>query len=222
VETTIFRDRREGGRQLAAALAKRGDKGQNTLVLGIPRGGLVVAEEVAQALSAVLDVIIARKLRAPYQPELGMGAVVNGDHVTINEDLSRAVGATQGYINLEIAYQKEEIERRLRFYRGEHPAPEVSQKTVIVVDDGIATGYTFRAALESLRKRHPNRLVAAAPVAAHDSAEMLKAFADEVVCLHTPVSFFAVGAWYQNFDQVSDAEAAAILHRNWSRWSQAA
>jgi len=90
------------------------------------------------------------------------------------------------------------------------------------VDDGIATGYTFRAALESLRKRHPDRLVAAAPVAAYDSAEMLKAFADEVVCLHAPVSFFAVGAWYKNFNQVSDEEAAAILHRNWSRWSQAA
>jgi putative phosphoribosyl transferase len=122
-------------------------------------------------------------------------------------------------LDREIAYQKEEIERRLRFYRGEHPAPEVSGKTVIVVDDGIATGYTFRAALESLRQRNPDRLVAAAPVAALDSAEMLKAFADEVVCLQTPVSFFAVGAWYQNFDQVSDEEAAAILHRNWSRWS---
>jgi predicted phosphoribosyltransferase len=182
----------------------------------------VVADEVVNALSAALDVIIARKLRAPYQPELGIGAVVNGDHVTINEDLSRAVSATQDYITREIAYQKEEIERRLRFYRGERPAPEVSGKTVIVVDDGIATGYTFRAALESLRQRHPDRLVAAAPVAALDSAEMLKAFADEVVCLHTPVSFFAVGAWYQNFNQVSDEEAAAILHRTWSRWSQAA
>jgi predicted phosphoribosyltransferase len=222
METMIFKDRREAGRQLAKALIKRAYMGQDTLVLGIPRGGLVVADEVAKALSATLDVIIARKLRAPYQPELGIGAVVNGDHVTINEDLSRAVGATQGYINLEIAYQKEEIERRLRFYRGEHPAPEVSEKTVIVVDDGIATGYTFRAALESLRQRHPDRLVAAAPVAALDSAEMLKAFADEVVCLNTPTSFFAVGAWYQNFDQVSDEEAATILHRNWSRWSQAA
>jgi len=213
METMIFRDRREAGRQLAKVLTKRGHKGQNTLVLGIPRGGLVVAEEVAHALSAALDVIIARKLRAPYQPELGIGAVVNGDHVTINEDLSRALRATQDYLTREIAYQKEEIERRLRFYRGEHPAPEVSQKTVIVVDDGIATGYTFRAALESLRKRHPDRLVAAAPVAAYDSAEMLKAFADEVVCLNTPASFFAVGAWYKSFDQVSDEEAAAILHR---------
>ena len=218
----IFRDRREAGRQLAKALTKRGYKGENTLILGIPRGGLVIADEVANALSAALDVIIARKLRAPYQPELGIGAVVNGDHITINENLSHAVGATKEYLNREIAYQKEEIERRLRFYRGEHPAPEVSGKTVIVVDDGIATGYTFRAALESLREPHPDRLVAGAPVAALDSAEMLKAFADEVVCLHTPVSFFAVGAWYQNFDQVTDEEAAAILHRNWSRWSQAA
>ncbi len=182
----------------------------------------MVAGEVAEAFSATLDVIIARKLRAPYQPELGIGAVVNGDHITINEDLCRAVGATQDYLNREIAYQKEEIERRLRSYRGEHPNPEVPGKTVIVVDDGIATGYTFRAALESLRKRHPGRLVAAAPVAAIDSAEMLKAFADEVVCLHTPVSFLAVGAWYQAFDQVSDEEAAKILHRNWSRWPQAA
>jgi len=222
METTIFRDRREGGCQLARAFTERGATGQNTLVLGIPRGGLVVAEEVAQALRAALDVIIARKLRAPYRPELSIGAVVNGDHVTVNEDLSRAVGATRDYIDREIAYQKEEIERRLRFYRGERPAPEVSQKTVIVVDDGIATGYTFRAALESLRKRHPDRLVAAAPVAALDSAEMLKTFADEVVCLHTPISFFAVGAWYQNFDQVSDEEAARILRRNWSEWSQAA
>ncbi len=222
METMIFRDRREGGRQLARALTERGATGQNTLVLGIPRGGLVVAEEVAQALRAALDVIIARKLRAPYRPELGIGAVVNGDHVTINEDLCRTVGATRDYIDREIAYQKEEIERRLRFYRGEHPVAEISGKTVIVVDDGIATGYTFRAALESLRQRHPDRLVAGAPVAAFDSAEMLKAFADEVVCLHTPVSFFAVGAWYQDFDQVSDEEAARILHRNWSRWSQAA
>jgi phosphoribosyl transferase-like protein len=104
METMIFENRREGGRQLAIALAKRGYKGQNTLVLGIPRGGLVVAEEVARALSAVLDIVIARKIRAPYQPELGIGAVVNGDHVTINEDLSCAVGATQGYLTREIAY----------------------------------------------------------------------------------------------------------------------
>lgn len=218
----IFKNRREAGRQLATALIKRGYMGKNTLVLGIPRGGLVVADEVAKALSATLDVIIARKLRAPYQPELGIGAVVDGDHIVLNEEVVRSVGVSQDYLNREIAYQKEEIERRLRFYRGGHPAPEVAGKIVIVVDDGIATGYTFRASLKSLRQRHPDQLVAAAPVAPRDSAEMLKAFADEVVCLHTPVSFFAVGAWYEKFDQTSDEEAVAILRRNWSAWPLAA
>lgn len=222
MKTIIFEDRREAGRQLAKALINRGYKGENTLVLGIPRGGLVVADEVAKALSAILDVIISRKLRAPYQPELGIGAVVDGDHILLNEELIRTVGANQKYLNREIAFQKEEIERRLRFYRGHRPAPEVAGKTVIIVDDGIATGYTFRASLESLRQRHPDRLVAAVPVAARDSAEMLTAFADEIICLNTPLSFFAVGAWYQNFEQVSDEEAVAILQRNWSSWSQAA
>ena len=222
METMIFKNRREAGRQLAATLIKRGYMGKNTLVLGIPRGGLVVADEVAKALSAALDVVIARKLRAPYQPELGIGAIVGGDHIVLNEEVVRSVAVSQDYLNREIAYQKEESERRLRFYRGGHPAPEVAGKTVIVVDDGIATGYTFRASLESLRQRRPDRLVAAAPVAARDSAEMLKAFADEVVCLHTPVAFYAVGAWYENFDQTSDEEAVAILRRNWSTLSWAA
>jgi len=223
MERVIFKNRREAGRKLATALIKRGYRSrQNTLVLAIPRGGLVVADEVAKALSATLDVVIARKLRAPYQPELGIGAVVDGDHTVLNEEVLRSVGASRDYLNREIAYQKGEVERRLRFYRGDHSAPEVAGKTVIVVDDGIATGYTFRASLESLRQRHPARLVAAAPVAAHDSAEMLKAFADEVVCLHTPVSFYAVGAWYEKFDQLSDDEAAAILRRNWSAWPLAA
>ena len=222
METAIFKNRREAGRQLATALIKQGYRGQDTLTLGIPRGGIVVADEVAKALFATLDVIIARKLRAPYQPELGIGAVVDGDHVALNEEVMRSVGASQDYLNREISYQKEEVERRLRFYRGGHPAPEIAGKTVIVVDDGIATGYTFRASLESLRQRHPDRLVAAAPVAARDSAEMLKAFADEVVCLYTPVAFYAVGTWYENFDQISDQEAAVILRRNWSAWPLAA
>ena len=211
-----FENRREAGRQLGVALIRQGYRNQNTLVLGIPRGGLVVAEEVSKSLSAILDVIVTRKLRAPYQPELGIGAVVDGDHVILNEKLAHAVGATQDYLNREIAFQKEEINRRLRFYRGDQPAPQIAGKTIIVVDDGVATGYTFRASLESLRQRHPDRLVAAAPVAARDSVEMLRAFADEIVCLNTPTSFHAVGAWYQNFDQVTDEEAAAILRRHWS------
>lgn len=219
MEKMIFEDRREAGRELGYALLKRGYADQLPLVLGIPRGGLVIAEEVAQVLVAPMDVIIARKIRAPYQPELGIGAVVDGDHITIiNEEVARSVGATQPYLEREIAYQREEIDRRLSFYRGDRSAPEVAGKTVIVVDDGIATGYTFRAALEGIRRRNPRGLVAGAPVSARDSFEMLRAFADEVVCLHTPDFFMAVGAWYRNFDQVSDEEAVSILRRNWARW----
>jgi putative phosphoribosyl transferase len=222
MKTMAFEDRRKAGRRLGVALIRRGYKNENTLVLGIPRGGLVVAEEVAKTLSAGLDVIVTRKLRAPYQPELGIGAVVDGDHVILNEELVRAVGASQDYLSREIAFQKEEISRRLRFYRGRQSASEIVGKTVIVVDDGIATGYTFRASLESLRQRFPDRLVAAAPVASRDSVEMLTPFADEIVCLQTPLSFHAVGAWYQNFDQVTDEEAAAILQRYRSSWPMAA
>jgi len=217
-----FGNRREAGRKLASALIRRGYKGENTLVLGIPRGGLVVADEVAKTLSAKLDVIVTRKLRAPYQPELGIGAVVDGDHVILNEELVHSVGASQDYLNREIAFQKEEVHRRLRFFRGVQPPHKIFGKTVIVVDDGIATGYTFRASLESLREGHPDHLVVAAPVAARSSVEMLTPFADEIVCLHTPLSFYAVGAWYRNFDQVSDEEAAEILRRNRISWRLAA
>jgi putative phosphoribosyl transferase len=213
----VFKDRRDAGRQLAVALSKNPYPNQ-VLVLGIPRGGVVVAHEVAEALSAPLDVIISRKIRAPYQPELGMGAVVDGDHITIlNEELIRMVGAKPDYLEMEIAYQAEEIDRRLRAYRSDRPLPEISGKTIIVIDDGIATGYTFRTALEGLRHKHPSTLIGAAPVAARDSYEMLKPFADDLVCLSTPVSFMAVGNWYTDFEQVSDEEVVAILQRNWAR-----
>jgi len=214
----IFEDRREAGRQLGLAMEGRGYGMEALLILGIPRGGLVVAEEVAHVLAAPMDVIIAHKLRAPNQPELGIGAVVAGDHIPIiNEEVARSAGANPAYLEREIAYQKEQIDRRLKFYRGDRPTPEVAQKTVIVVDDGIATGYTFRAALEGLRRRNPLKLVAGAPVAARDSFEMLKPFADEVICLHTPDDFMAVGAWYRNFDPVSDEEALSVLRRSWIR-----
>ncbi len=211
-----FEDRRDGGRKLAVAITKRGYPGHPIVVFGIPRGGVIVADEVARALPASLDVIIARKLRAPHEPELGIGAIVDGDPLPIlNEELVRAVGATQDYLDREVAYQRKEIERRLELYRRGRPAPEVSDKVAIVIDDGIATGYTFRAALEGLRRRHPKKLIAAAPVAARDSVEMLQSFADELICLSTPFSFFAVGTWYRNFDQTSDEEVASVLYQNW-------
>ncbi len=220
MDDMIFEDRRDAGRRLAKVLAERKNLNQPLVVLGIPRGGLVVADEVAEALSASLDVIIVRKLRAPFQPELGIGAVVNGDHISIiNEELVRDAGISPEYLEGEIAYQQKEVERRLRLYRGDRPPLDIAGKSVIVIDDGIATGYTFRAALEGLRRRNPARLIAAVPVAARSSIDMVSAFANETICLGMPFPFNAVGEWYRNFDQVEDEEAIAILHRNWARFT---
>jgi len=220
MDDMIFEDRRDAGRRLAKVLAKRKDLNQPLVVLGIPRGGLVVADEVAEALSASLDVIIVRKLRDPFQPELGIGAVVNGDHISIiNEELVRDAGISLEYLEGEIAYQQKEVERRLRLYRGDRPPLDVAGKSVIVIDDGIATGYTFRAALEGLRRRNPALLIAAVPVAARSSVDMVSAFADETICLGMPFPFNAVGEWYRNFDQVEDEDAIAILQRNWTRFT---
>ncbi len=217
MDDIIFKDRRDAGQQLAAALIKRGYHKESLVVLGIPRGGVVVAAEVATKLSAPLDVIIARKLRAPAQPELGIGAVVSSGHLsTINEGLVRTLGVTEDYLEREVATQWAEIERQLALYRGNRKMVDITGKTVIVVDDGIATGYTFRAALEGLQRGKPGKLIAVAPVAAADSAEMLETYADEVICLSTPPRFIAVGAWFRNFDQTSDAEVADVLHQNWS------
>jgi putative phosphoribosyl transferase len=212
-----FDDRREAGKYLAKALEEHGYYGDGVLVLGIPRGGVPVAEEVARAMQAPLDVVIARKIRAPYQPELAIGAVVSGDHLRIvSEELARATGATPEYLEQEIRHQQAEIERRWRLYRGDRPAPELEGQTVLVIDDGIATGYTFRAALSGLRRRNPARLVAAVPVAPAESLASLRSLADDVVCLATPEPFLAVGVWYEDFSQTSDEEVIAILQRNWA------
>jgi len=215
----IYEDRLDAGRRIAEILVKRRYHNHTLIVFGIPRGGLVVADEVSKAMSASMDVIIVRKLRAPYQPELGIGALVDGDDICIiNEELVRAVGVPQDYLDREIACQRDEVERRLRLYRGNRPALDVTGKTLLVIDDGIATGYTFRAALEGLRRRNPARLVAAAPVAARSSVDMLSAFADEMIFPSMPENFISVGTWYRNFDQVSDEDAVAILHRNWAKF----
>jgi putative phosphoribosyl transferase len=214
----IFQDRREAGQRLADALRTRGFGGEGLVVLGIPRGGVVVAAEVARALRAPLDVVIARKLRAPMQPELAIGAVVSGDDQPIvNPDLARATGATSEYLEREIRYQREEIVRRLDAYRGERPPPELAGKTVLVTDDGIATGYTFRAALEALRRQGAERLVAAVPVAPRESLYGLGGLADDVVCLATPDPFLAVGVWYCDFAQSTDEEVVALLRENWAQ-----
>jgi putative phosphoribosyl transferase len=206
----IYRDRVDAGRKLAAALERYA--GPDTVVLGVPRGGVVVAAEVARALGAPLDVVLARKLGAPEQPELAIGAVISGDHGRLLDEAAvRYLQVPAEYIEYETQRQLEEIDRRVELYRGEQPGLDLRGKTVIVVDDGVATGYTARAALLGLRRLQPARIVMAVPVAPPATCAALRSAADEVVCLQTPEPFLAVGGWYENFDQGSDEEVAELL-----------
>jgi putative phosphoribosyl transferase len=206
-----FADRREAGRRLAESLARFAGKG--ALILALPRGGVPVGLEVARALGAELDVLVVRKIGAPFHEELGIGAVVDGTppEVVLNEELAKRVGATPHYIEAEKARQIAEIERRKRAYRGARPDPKVARRIVIVVDDGIATGGTMKAALRSLKSRGPERLVLAVPVAPPESLAELKPECDEIVCLERPLIFYAVGAHYVDFAQTEDDEVVRLL-----------
>lgn len=184
------------------------------LVLGVPRGGVVVAAEVARALGerALLDVVLARKIGAPGHPELAVGAVVGeGPECFLDERALAVLGVSREYVEAEVARQRAEIRRRAALYRAGRPEPPVTGHTVVVVDDGIATGYTVRAALAGVRARNPGRLVLAVPVAPPEALPEFRPLVDDLVCLLTPEPFMAVGAWYRNFDQTTDEEVAALL-----------
>lgn len=210
-EATVYSNRQQAGRMLAQRLMSHA--GANAVVVGIPRGGLPVAKEVADALGTLLDVVVVRKLGAPGQPELGIGAVVDGDHprAIFNQDIVEHLGVSDEYIEAEIARQLKEVNRRETTYRGGRAKIPLAGKTVILVDDGIATGSSMRAALRGVRRQKPKRLVLAVPVAPAETIEALRGEADEIVCLETPEDFFAVGQYYRDFHQVSDNEVRAIL-----------
>jgi putative phosphoribosyl transferase len=210
--TRTFSDRTEAGRELAGELAKL-DLREPLVVLALPRGGVPVAAEVARQLGAPLDLLLVRKIGAPSQPELAVAAIVDGERpdVVVDSRLLRQLGVDPSYVDREAAKQLQEIERRRVLYLGGRPPLAVQGCAAIVVDDGIATGTTMRAALQAVRRRGPAALVLAVPVAPHDTIEALRKEVDRVVCLSEPDPFYAVGAHYQDFEQVSDAEVVSIL-----------
>lgn len=208
----VFHDRAEAGRELAERLATYAGRA-GALVLGLPRGGVPVAFEVAAALGLPLDVFTARKLGVPGHEELAMGAVASGDVCVMNAEIVTAFAVPAAVVTRVIAETEREIRRRELRYRGDRPPVDVHGSTVILVDDGIATGATVRAAVSALRAQHALRVVVAAPVAAFDSLAQIERLADEVVVVMMPARFRAVGAWYRDFPQMEDDEVRALLER---------
>lgn len=206
----IFRDRREAGRLLGEKLSFLKGK-QSLLVLAIPRGGVVVGSEVAKALGTPLDVYITRKIGAPYNPELAIGAIASDGTLILDRSLASRLGVSEEYIKAQSAREREEIVRRMRRYRGTRPSPDLEGKRVVLVDDGIATGATIEATIDALQKSGLEELILAVPVAPRETIDRLKAKVDRLVCLHAPEIFWAVGSFYLTFDQTSDEEVIALL-----------
>jgi putative phosphoribosyl transferase len=206
-----YRNREEAGRELAGALLKY--KQEKPVILAIPRGGVPVGFEVAKALDAPLDVIVVRKLGAPDEPELGIGAVVDGDNPQgiLNERIISELGVSQEYLEQEVERQLKEIRRRQKAYRGGRPRVDVKGRAAIVIDDGIATGSSVRAALRGIRRAGPKKLVLAVPVAPAETIDAMREEADEIVCLMMPYPFYAVGQFYRDFHQVTDDEVTKLL-----------
>ena len=204
-----FSNRRQAGQALAERLGAYRKQPQ-VLVLALPRGGVPVASEVAAALDAPLDVFVVRKLGVPHHPEYAMGAIASGGVRVMNPDAA-SLRLDPSEVEAVVVREQQELERRERLYRGTRPPPSLQGRTVILVDDGLATGSTMRAAVLAARQQGAGRIVVAVPVAAPETAESLRGEVDEVVCVATPVPFHAVGLWYDDFDQVSDDEVYTLL-----------
>lgn len=213
---TRFQDRQDAGRRLAVELHAYANR-PDVIVLALPRGGVPVGFEVATALGAPLDVFVVRKLGLPWEEEVAMGAIARGGVRVLDSDLIRAARVSETEVERVTAIERAELARRERKYRGERPFPDLSGKTVILVDDGLATGSTMRAGVAALRQEGPSRVVVAVPVAAPAMCNALRDIADEIVCAMTPEPFRAVGYWYLDFSQTSDEEVQELLDR--ARWS---
>jgi predicted phosphoribosyltransferase len=208
----LFEDRADAGRRVAQELSTYAGR-DDVIVLGLPRGGVPVAFEVARALRAPLDVFLVRKLGVPGHRELAMGAIASGGVRVLNLDVVRSLGIPPEAIEMVAGSEEEELERRERTYRGNRPPPDVSGCTAILVDDGLATGASMRAAVAALRERRPARIVVAVPVAPAETCATLETEIDDVVCVATPRPFMSVGAWYRDFSQTTDDEVRALLRR---------
>jgi predicted phosphoribosyltransferase len=211
----LFRDRVEAGRKLAAALTEF--KGKDLVILAIPRGGVVVAAEVAKALGAPLDIVVTRKIEAPGEPEYALGAVTQEGDVIMDRQVAESLGASKEYLDSQVKKKREEVNERMRKFRGDAPYPDLEGKVVVIVDDGIATGSSVGAAVMSVKKRKPKEIVVAVPVAPKDAVETLTGDGNRVVCLETPGPFLAIGEFYGAFDQVDDEEVKLILDKSRSR-----
>ena len=206
----IYRDRIDAGKQLAARLTDYADRDE-VLVLALPRGGVPVAYEVAKALSAPLDIFLVRKLGVPGHEELAMGAIATGGVRVLNDDVVDYLKIPGEVIDAVAADELRELERRERAYRGDRPEPDVRDKTIILVDDGLATGSTMRAAAAALRRQNPARIVVAVPVSAAQTCNEYRIGVDEIICAKTPEPFLGVGMWYSEFPQTTDEEVRELL-----------
>ncbi len=206
----LFHDRKDAGAQLAARLSAFADDA-STIVLGLPRGGVPVAYEVAKALRAPLDVFVVRKLGVPGQRELAMGAIASGGVRVINDEVIQALKLSASVVDAVALQEQPELERQQRLYRDDVALPDFTGRTVIVVDDGLATGSSMRAAVRALRQSNPRRIVIAVPVGAAETCRSLQADADEVICLYAPESFYSVSTWYEEFSQTTDDEVRGLL-----------
>jgi len=207
-----FADRTQAGSQLGQALRAYAGR-SDVVILALPRGGVPVAFEIMKAINATLDLMLVRKLGTPGQEELAMGAIAAGGVQLLNPDIVESLRIPAAAIEAVAKRERKELERRQRAYRGDRPFPDVTQRCVILVDDGLATGATMRTAIKALRQQHPARIVVAVPVAPPETILTLQQEADEVICLATPRPFWAIGQWYLDFPQVSDEEVKDLLQR---------
>lgn len=208
----LYKDRVDAGKKLAKELSKYANR-SDVLIFALPRGGVPVAFEVAKELNVKMDVFIVRKLGVPGNEELAMGAISSDNIRVLNEDVVRSFQIPERVINMVAENELRELERRERAYRGDRPKPEISGSTVILIDDGLATGATMRAAAAAIKIKNPAKIVVAVPTGAPDTCELFRREVDEVICVATPEPFYGVGAWYGNFSQTTDEEVCDLLNK---------